>query len=273
MARSSNAPLLRVDRVTKAFGGLRAVDGVSFEIYSGEIAGLIGPNGSGKSTMINLVSGIHEPTDGEIFYKDGRISGLPPYEIAKLGIGRTFQLLRLFYGLSVFDNVLTATHLMGSRELLAAVLGRAVAGDEEARMRERAREVLEFVGLSHRASVLARQLTAGEGRLLELARALAHDPELVLLDEPAAGLNTAEKEVLDGKLRTLRDQGKAILLVDHEMQLVMGLASRIVVLNEGKLLALGSPTEIQSDPRVIQAYLGAGTVRRRQEGREERRAI
>ncbi len=258
----AEVPLLRIEAVTKRFGGLTAVDNVSFEVYPGEILGLIGPNGSGKTTVINLVSGIHRPTSGKIFFKGSGIAGWPPHRIAELGIGRTFQLLRLFHGLSVFDNVLTATHLLGTHELLAAIVGRAVARDEEKRMKDRAWQVLSFVGLAGRAEVLAAHLTAGEGRLLELARALASDPELILLDEPAAGLNTAESARLQDRLTTLRAQGKALLLVEHDIRLVMRLASRVVVLNEGKLLAMGTPAEIQADPRVVEAYLGRGVARR-----------
>ncbi len=262
--------LLRLDAVSKVFGGITAVDGLSFGIRRGEILGLIGPNGSGKSTVINLISGLHQPSGGEILFDGRRISGLPPHAIARLGIGRTFQLLRLFHGLSVYDNVLTATHLAGSHGLLSAIVGRLLTGREEARLRERAREVLEFVGLAGRASVPARHLTAGEGRLLELARALAPGPRLVLLDEPAAGLNSAETGVLEAKLRTLQERGHSLLLVDHDMRLVMRLASRVLVLNEGKLLALGTAAEVQRDGRVVEAYLGSGVVRRRRQPKGDR---
>jgi branched-chain amino acid transport system ATP-binding protein len=254
---------LRLDSVSKSFGGLTAVDHVSFNVRKGEILGLIGPNGSGKSTVINLISGLHRLSSGEIYFEDRSISGLPPHRIAKLGVGRTFQLLRLFRGLSVYDNVLAGTHIAGSRGSLASVIRRAVTGREEKWMRERAHEVLKFVGLDTRSAVLAGQLTAGEGRLLELARALAADPQLILLDEPAAGLNTAETRLLEQKLRALQNQGKSILLVDHEMRIIMRLTSRVVVLNEGRVLALGTPSEVQADNRVIQAYLGSGVARRR----------
>jgi branched-chain amino acid transport system ATP-binding protein len=225
---SPESALLRIDAVSKFFGGLAAVGGVSFDIREGEILGLIGPNGSGKSTMINLISGLYPLSGGEIYFEDRRISGLPPHRIARLGIGRTFQLLRLFQGLSVYDNVLTGTHVAGSRGSLVSAVRRTLTGGEEAWMRER-----------------------------------AHDPRLILLDEPAAGLNTSETALLERKLRALQDQGKSLLLVDHEMRLMMRLASRVVVLNEGKVLAQGTPAEIQADARVIQAYLGSGVAQRR----------
>ena len=255
--------MLQVLNVSKVFGGVKAVDSVSFTIGSGEILGLIGPNGSGKSTIINIISRLYRPTSGQVFFKGGLISDLPPYKVAKAGVSRTFQLLRLFQGLTAYENVLTATHLAGSHGLLHAVAGGFFTRHEEAHLRERAREALAFVGLSSRASVLAQRLTAGEGRLLELARAIAARTELILLDEPAAGLNSSETALLADKLRTLQSRGLSLLLVDHHMRLVMGLATRVVVINEGKLLAQGTPAEVQRDERVVAAYLGTGAMKRK----------
>ena len=175
---STDPTLLKVDRVSKVFGGIAALDDVSFIVQQGEILGLIGPNGSGKSTVINIISRLHRPSRGKVYFQGRPISHLPPYEVARAGIARTFQLLRLFQGLSVYDNVLTATHLAGSHELLGAVAGDILTRQEEKRLRECAREALDFVGLTARSSVPAQRLTAGEGRLLELARTIAADPKL-----------------------------------------------------------------------------------------------
>lgn len=244
-----------------------AVNDVSFEIRQGEILGLIGPNGSGKTTVINLLSGIHRVTRGTIMLRGQGVTRFPPHRIAALGVGRTFQLLRLFPNLTVFENILTATHLLGRHDLLAALVGPLLTRDEEDQLHQQAREVMHFVGLSHRADTPAREVTAGEGRLLELARAVAHDPDVVLLDEPASGLNTPESDALAEKLRELRGLGKSLLLVDHDMRLVMALADRLVVLNEGRVLATGTPGQIQSDSRVVEAYLGtASAFRRRARG-------
>jgi branched-chain amino acid transport system ATP-binding protein len=263
----SAEPLLVVERLRKVFGGLTAVDDVSFEMRRGEILGMIGPNGSGKSTVINVISGLYKPTGGEIYFKGQRITHLPPHRITSLGITRTFQLLRLFPGLSVHDNVLAGTHALGRHELLGAIAGRLATGDEERRMRERTQEMLQFFHLTKRADVSAGQVTSGEGRLLEGARALASDPDVILLDEPAAGLNTAETARLEERLETLRDRGKALLLVDHDMRLVMRLASRVVVLDQGKLLAEGAPADVQANRDVVRVYLGTGTVQRRRSER------
>lgn len=261
-------PVLQVRQLRKVFGGLTAVNDVSFEMRLGEILGVIGPNGSGKSTVINLISGLYRPASGEIYFKGQRITGLPPHRIASLGITRTFQLLRLFHGLSVRDNVLAGTHALGSHGLLGAIAGRLATGQEERRMKERTSQILDFFGLSVREAVGAGQVTSGEGRLLEGARALASDPDVILLDEPAAGLNAAETARLEERLGTLRDVGKALLLVDHDMRLVMRLASRVVVLDEGRVLAQGTPAEIQAHPDVIRAYLGTGTIQRQRRARQ-----
>jgi branched-chain amino acid transport system ATP-binding protein len=255
--------MLRVDHLSKFFGGIAAVNDVSFTITKGEILGLIGPNGSGKSTIINIISGLYRPSAGKVLLRDETISHLPAHKVARAGVARTFQLLRLFHGLTAFDNVLTATHLSGSHGILGALAGRIVTGREEKRLRESAMHALEFVGLGARATVPAQQLTAGEGRLLELARAIAAGADMILLDEPAAGLNTMETDVLEQRLRTLQSEGRTLLLVDHHMRLVMSLATRVVVLDQGRVLVEGSPEEVQHDERVIEAYLGSGALKRR----------
>ncbi|TAM88675.1 ABC transporter ATP-binding protein [bacterium] len=256
-------PLLSVQGLTKLFGGVAAVSQVSFDLAPGKLTGLIGPNGSGKSTTINLMSGLHRPTRGAIYYRGENISNLPPHRIARLGIVRTFQLLRLFGDLSAFENVLVGAHLRGKNGFAAACLGPLKPRTEEQQLHQIARDALEFVGLGGRGEIKARLLTSGEGRLLELARAIAADPELILLDEPAAGLNTAETTLLAEKLLSLVDRGKTLLLVDHHMSLVMSVASSVIVLAGGQVLTIGTPQEVQADPRVVESYLGSGEVYRR----------
>ncbi|TAM59978.1 ABC transporter ATP-binding protein [bacterium] len=261
--------LLSVQELTKLFGGVAAVDRVSFALPKGKLTGLIGPNGSGKSTMINLISGLHSPTRGTVQFKGQDITSLPPHRIACLGIARTFQLLRLFGDLSAFENVLIGAHLRGKHGFAAACGGPLLTGAEERRLHDLAREALEFVGLGPRAGVKAKLLTSGEGRLLEIARAIVAEPELVLLDEPAAGLNSAETGVLAEKLLSLVERGKTLLLVDHHMSLVMNVVSSVIVLAGGRVLTIGTPQEVQADGRVIESYLGSGEIYRRHRAKRE----
>ncbi len=246
--------LLQLRRIRKQFGGIAAVDDVSFSVEPGELVGLIGPNGAEKTTVFNVITGVYPPSEGEVVHRGARISGLDPHRIARLGIARTFQNIRLFRSLTVFEHILVAQSCRGSG--LLADLSPFATGSEIAR-RRKALELLETVGLAHRAEDLAAHLPYGAQRRLEIARALATSPELLLLDEPAAGLNETETGELRAMLSALRSQRHTILLVEHDMKLVMQVCSRIFVLNFGRLIGSGSPAEIRANPEVIDAYLGA----------------
>ncbi|MCC7495368.1 MAG: ABC transporter ATP-binding protein [Fimbriimonadaceae bacterium] len=249
--------LLEISGVTQQFGGLRALSEVNLEVEPGQIVGLIGPNGAGKTTLFNLITGVYEPTDGRILFRGHRIDGHRTAQLAALGIARTFQNIRLFRSLSVLDNVRIAGHIHAGYGLLAAALqlGRWRAGEEAIRVRAMA--LLERFGLAEQREELATSLPYGDQRRLELARALMCQPTLLLLDEPAAGMNPTEKQALNQQILQVRqDFDLTILVIEHDMKVVMGICERILVLDHGEPIALGSPEQVRSDPTVIRAYLG-----------------
>ena len=249
------AAILEIEGLTRRFGGLTAVDNLSFSVAAGEIHGLIGPNGAGKTTTFNVISGFYAPTSGQIRFDGQEIGGLAPDDIAALGLVRTFQQTTLFKELSVLDNLLIGAHLRISPGLFSAILGQRQAPEEQAR--EAAHEQLAFFGLVDRQDELASTLPHGLQRALGMAVALMAEPRFLLLDEPFTGMNTEETRDIMGLIRRVRDRGITLLLVEHDMQAVMGLCDRITVLNFGRLLAEGMPNEIRTDPAVIEAYLGA----------------
>lgn len=249
--------VLQAQGLTRYFGGLCAVDAVSFGVDRHEIFGLIGPNGAGKTTLFNLITGLTPPSGGKLIYEKTDITGQPPYQIAARGIARTFQNIRLFGNLSALQNVMIARHIRTHSDVLRGVLNRPLSMREEKDSHERAVSLLSLVGLNGRETTLARNFAYGDQRRLEIARALALEPTLLLLDEPAAGLNPHEKQTLSDFIRSLREQfNLTILLIEHHVPLVMGLCDRVAVLNFGKLIALGTPEQVQHDPPVIEAYLG-----------------
>jgi ABC-type branched-subunit amino acid transport system ATPase component len=252
--------LLDVDRLTRHFGGVTAVNGVDFQVRQGEIVSVIGPNGAGKTTLFNLISGVVRPDSGRIIYKGADIGGLPPEKIAARGITRTFQNLQLFRNMTVVENVMVGAHRKGKKGLLQAALRWPGLAAEEQAIYSRAMLSLELVGLEEKKDYPAEVLPYGEQRLLEIARAMAMEPELILLDEPAAGMNQGETNRLGELVAVLPGMGTTVLLVEHNMEMVMTVSERIIVLDHGSKLAEGTPEKIQNDAEVIAAYLGEEVI-------------
>ena len=252
--------LLRVENISKHFGGLAAVDDVSFEIEAGQVSAIIGPNGAGKTTMFNLISGFLPPSSGRIHFDGQDITGQPPHKSAARGLVRTFQLVQLFADMSAVQNVEAGCHLRGSGDLWAALARTPKARRELEEATTTARELLAFVGLKGREDVPSTTLSYGQQRLLEVARAMAAKPKLLLLDEPAAGLNAVETGHLAEVIARIIERGITVLLIEHDMSLVMRIAKHIVVLDFGRKICAGNAEQVQNDPAVLEAYLGGAPI-------------
>ena len=248
--------LLEVKDILVNFGGVTALNNVNLHVSEGEIAALIGPNGAGKTTVFNIVTGYYTPTSGSVIVDGESILGLRPYKIARKGLGRTFQNIRLFGDMTAVENVATAADALNKSGLVGSLFGVPRSRRDEKASMEKAHELLKFIGLDHRALQMAKNLPYGDQRRLEIARALALNPKVLLLDEPAAGFNPQEKVELGELIRKIRDRGFAVLLIERDMSLVMDISDRVSVLDFGQKIAEGTPVEIQNNQRVIDAYLG-----------------
>jgi branched-chain amino acid transport system ATP-binding protein len=258
---TNGGPLLEIKNLSMHFGGLKAVNEFELTLNRQDLNGLIGPNGAGKTTVFNMITGVYEPTAGEIYFKGQKISGLQPHEINHMGIARTFQNIRLFPNLTVLDNVRIAYHAHAGYSLADGILHNQRFLEKDRQLTERAQEFLGVFNLQDRQGAIAKNLPYGEQRRLEIARALAAEPQLLLLDEPAAGMNPAESVDLMDLIHFIRERfNLTILLIEHQMRVVMGICEFITVMDFGQVIARGTPSEIQSNPRVVEAYLGPGAA-------------